>query len=49
MKNVQAEEYVRHQIRKILGQRLDEAQSKILGGGGKGGRYSKELMSLFGG
>tara|TARA_Y100000310_G_scaffold278739_2_gene297424 strand:+ start:6711 stop:7301 length:591 start_codon:yes stop_codon:yes gene_type:complete len=49
MKNVQAEKYVRHQIRKIIGQRLDEAQSKILGGGGKGGRYPKELMNLFGG
>ena len=49
MKDLQAEEYVRHQIRKILGRRLDEAQSKILGGGGKGGRYPKELMELFGG
>ena len=49
MKNAQAEKYIREQIRKILGQRLDEAQSKILGGGGKGGRYPKELMDLFGG
>jgi hypothetical protein len=49
MKDLQAESFIRRQIQKILEHRLDEAGSKILGGGGKGGRYSKELMDLFGG
>jgi len=49
MKNMQPEEYIRYQIRNILKQPLNEAQTKVLGGGGRGGRYPKELMDLFGG
>jgi hypothetical protein len=49
MSELQADKYIREQIRKILARPLVEAQSKVLGGGGKGGRYPKELMDLFGG
>ena len=57
MPNLTPEKFVRQHIRHILNDLLVEqdedkkktVQTKVLGGGGKGGRYPKELLALFGG
>ena len=46
--NKKTEAYVREHVRKIL-HNLSESKTEVLGGGGTGGRYPKELMELFGG